>query len=426
MSMPSDDRLQRLLGGEHLAGLRKRLRRRFELASPDQASKRFRIGQLTQDEHAALAGLTGRHPRFSGSLQIDLSDVDAALREAGVAASLRAALERLDGPIIHLATERDRVQTLWRGVVDGCNRSDLVSFLQAPAALGLVKRLSGGDPVAAANLCHLVEAVLRALPANGITRAQLAADVLGDAHALDNSRGVATLVLAVWRQLIVPRRQPAGAEGLDEDGIQRELHAETARDTWARAGILVNELARPALFLNLLATDARDHALPAGEPGYLSLRALLRSPPSWDVAGRTVFVCENPNLLAIAADVLGERCAPMVCTDGMPAAAQSRLLSQLTQAGARLRYHGDFDWPGLRIGNQVVREYRADPWRFGVSDYLAAVHSSPRLGHHLKGVEVLASWDEALTSAMRTHGVAIAEEGLAGSLLQDLDVANAD
>src|SRR5262249_38004917 len=103
---------------------------------------------------------------------------------------------------------------------------------------------------------------------------------------------------------------------------------------------------------------------PAGEPGYVSLRVLVRSPPSWAVAGRDVYVCENPNLVAIAADQWGPRCAPLVCTDGMPAAAQRHLLSQLTRAGARLHYHGDFDWPGLCIGNHLMRAHGALPWRF--------------------------------------------------------------
>lgn len=65
------------------------------------------------------------------------------------------------------------------------------------------------------------------------------------------------------------------------------------RDVWAKAGVLVNELARPALFLNL--SMKRHPTLPivAGEPTYASLRVLLRSNPSWDVSGLDVYVCEN-------------------------------------------------------------------------------------------------------------------------------------
>ncbi|MBX9819785.1 MAG: DUF2399 domain-containing protein [Afipia birgiae] len=45
----------------------------------------------------------------------------------------------------------------------------------------------------------------------------------------------------------------------------------------------------------------------------------MHSPPSWDGADRKVHVCENPNLVAIAADRWAPDCAPLVCTDGMPA-----------------------------------------------------------------------------------------------------------
>jgi uncharacterized protein (TIGR02679 family) len=129
----------------------------------------------------------------------------------------------------------------------------------------------------------------------------------------------------------------------------------------------------------------------------------------------------EPNLLAIAADRWGCDCAPLVCIEGMPAAAQHSLLSQLAQAGARLCYHGDFDWPGLRIANYVMRGFGATQWRFGATDYEAALRIAPSLGHSLKGKPVEASWDAALTAAMQQHRISIAEEALAASLLQDLD-----
>ena len=181
-------------------------------------------------------------------------------------------------------------------------------------------------------------------------------------------------------------------------------------------------LARPALFLNLPMRNAGDHRWPSGEPAYASLRSLLRSPPAWDVAGREVYVCENPNLLAIAADHWGAACAPMVCTDGMPGAAQRCLLSQLAGQAAQLRYHGDFDWGGLRIGNLVMREHGAQPWRFTAQDYAAAVRTAPGLAKPLEGRPVEATWDRALAAAMQEHQVSIAEEALSASLLPDLAV----
>jgi uncharacterized protein (TIGR02679 family) len=294
----------------------------------------------------------------------------------------------------------------------------LGGLLAQPAGFGLLKRLARKNPPVAEDLCRRAEAVLRRLPANGVTRSQLAADVLGDAHALDNGQAVATLVLAVRRRLASPGHN----DGNPSTGLAGERDfqqtAERARDIWAAAGVLVNELARPALFLNLpvKGTERRNQ----GEPSYLSLRSLLRSPPLWDVSGRKVYVCENPNLIAIAADHLGSGCAPLMCTEGMPAAAQRTLLRQLVQAGASLRYHGDFDWPGLHIANHVIREHGARPWRLGAADYLVAIRRAPSDRPSLKGTQVMAAWDEALTAVMAQNRIAIAEEALAGELLKDL------
>jgi uncharacterized protein (TIGR02679 family) len=196
---------------------------------------------------------------------------------------------------------------------------------------------------------------------------------------------------------------------------------ERPREVWARAGVLVNELARPALFLNLPATTGMEGLPSVGEPAYLSLRRLVRRPPPWSVAGCRVFVCENPEIIAIAADRLGAACAPLVSTDGMPAAAQRTLLDQLAAAGARLLYHGDYDWPGIAIGNFVMRRWSAQPWRFGVADYRAAVTRAPTTQiRDLDIATIEVSWDSQLGAAMREHGLAVAEEAVVDSLLGDL------
>jgi uncharacterized protein (TIGR02679 family) len=423
MSPSTDARLQRLLGGDPLALLRKRLRRRFEREPQGATIESFRIGKLTTDEHAALASLLGRPQRYASSLQIDLRLVDAAFQNSGIATSLRDALEQLDGPIAHLATTRLALQALWSDAIGGCHHAGRIGLIQAPVGMGLLKRLARQNPSAAVQLCRRAEAVLQCLPANGITRSQLAATVLGDAHALDSGQATATLVLAVWRQVVPQTHDKSDdtqEEPLDDSEPEPDSVAERDRDIWAKAGVLVNELARPVLFLNLPTSSTGNDGRLKGEPAYASLRSLLRSPPAWDVADRKVYVCENPNLLAIAADHWGSICAPLVCTDGMPAAAQRCLLSQLAKARARLCYHGDFDWPGLHIGNTVMREHGAAPWRFGAVDYIAALDGASGLGQPLTGKAVRALWDEGLTTAMQQHRVSIAEEALAASLLQDL------
>jgi uncharacterized protein (TIGR02679 family) len=105
----------------------------------------------------------------------------------------------------------------------------------------------------------------------------------------------------------------------------------------------------------------------------------------------------------------------------MPAAAQRTLLQQLTRVGAKLRYHGDFDWAGIIIGNYVIREYGATSWRFGKVEYETAGTQSRSPGHPLKGTEVMASWDSDLAPCMRARGIAIAEEAVAEVLLKDLE-----
>ncbi|MGE0575501.1 TIGR02679 family protein [Reyranella sp.] len=412
MSKPADLRLERLLGGDQLASLRRRLRRRFERAMPGEPVEHVRIAGLDAQEHAALASLIGRPQRFSSSLGIDVRMIDASLQRAGVADSLRDALERLDGPIANLAALRVRHQAQWAEVIAECRHPGLAELL-TPACVGLLKRLARQDPAAAGRLCQQAEAVLRRLPAKGQARSQLAAETLGDAHALDDGQPVATLVLAVQRRAVAPMDE-ADAATTGEGAA-----AERARDIWAAAGVLVNELARPALFLNLATEDGDGRT--RGEPSFISLRALVRTSRRWMVGGRDVHVCENPNLVAIAADRLGARCRPLVCTDGMPGAAQRTLLTQLARAGARLFYHGDFDWPGITIANTVLRDHGALPWRLGAADYLAAIGTPQAHQGSLHGTPVAAAWDESLTTAMERHQISIAEESVTDSLLDDLD-----
>jgi uncharacterized protein (TIGR02679 family) len=420
MSAPDDLRLQRLLGGERLAALRLRLRRRFERVQTGQSVDNIKMSGLDPQEHAALASLLGRPPRYARSLQIDVRSVDAALQRSGIAASLRDALEQLDGPITDPTAARLRLEASWSDAIGRCRHGDLVGFLQTTAGVALLKRLARRDPAIGAELCRNAEAVLRRLPAQGIARSQLAAETLGDAHALDNGEPVARIVLAIWRQLASGEdRSAASMVAPAEDDAEEP--AERTRDIWARAGVLINELARPVLFLNLPVTTPANTHWRRGEPAYLSLRALLRAPPQWDVQGRKICVCENPNLLAIAADRLGPDCAPLVCTDGMPGAAQRSLLSQLVQAGAGLHFHVDFDWPGIRIGNHLMGAHRAAPWRLGAADYMDAVRTIAHQPHILEGEAVEALWDSALTAAMRQHRMSFAEEALAATLLGDLD-----
>lgn len=417
-----DPRLERLLGGPALAALRLRMRRHFERWDSSSAKDSLQLAKLTPPEHEALALLTGRPTRSTQSVKIDIDQLDATLRNAGIAGSLREALELLDGSIVNRAMVKNDLLVRWSSVTNADHLHPALSiWLQTTPATSLLKRLARQNPDTANRLLERASAVLRRLPVKGLTRAQLAADLFGNAHALDNGQPAATLVLAVLQhsENDITRMQDAPE---DTEGTERDVRrpAERARDIWARAGVLVNELARPALFLNLPVHPESAPLGTLGEPDYLSLRQLLRTPIAWSVANQAVYICENPNIVSIAADRLGSACAPLVCTDGMPAAAQRILLTQLAFAGARLLYHGDFDWAGLHIANYVMRLCGAQPWRFARDDYTRAIENAPHFERDLGDSCVEATWDQALTASMQHYGLAIAEEAVASPLLEDL------
>ena len=184
--------------------------------------------------------------------------------------------------------------------------------------------------------------------------------------------------------------------------------------------MLCDELSAPVLTLGLRGdgqglTDRalRLHA-EAGEPYRLTTRQLLREPPAL-ASPATVYVCENPTVVAAAANRLGAATAPLVCLEGQPRTAARVLLGLLAAAGARLAYHGDFDWAGIQIGNLMVRRHGAAPWRFCSADYQAA-----RGGRALEGSPVAAVWDGELQAAMVAGGRAVHEEEVLEVLLGDL------
>jgi uncharacterized protein (TIGR02679 family) len=109
--------------------------------------------------------------------------------------------------------------------------------------------------------------------------------------------------------------------------------------------------------------------------------------------------------------------APLICTRGQPGAAVLHLARRLAAAGARLRFHGDFDWGGLRIATVVFDRVTAEPWRFGADDYRVAL---TRGGRALAGTPASAGWDEHLAAAMTSAGRAVEEELVVDDLLSDL------
>jgi uncharacterized protein (TIGR02679 family) len=118
----------------------------------------------------------------------------------------------------------------------------------------------------------------------------------------------------------------------------------------------------------------------------------------------------------VAANKLGRSCRPLVCLDGQPKTAGRLLLRALAQAGCELRYHGDFDWEGIRIAGAIMQAHSAVSWWFGAADYADA----PKGELSLSGLPVNPSWDPRLGELMTEVGKCVHEEILLESLLRDL------
>jgi uncharacterized protein (TIGR02679 family) len=133
-------------------------------------------------------------------------------------------------------------------------------------------------------------------------------------------------------------------------------------------------------------------------------------------------MCENPVVIAAAADELGAGCQPLVCVGGQPSAAAWRLLELLSAGGAEFSYHGDFDWGGVRIARAVSQRVAWRPWWYDRHAYEAAVSAAhplrPLAG--LVGEPTATPWDPELAFAMRDCNARIEEELTLDALLQDL------
>ncbi|MDY7117520.1 TIGR02679 family protein [Halomonas sp. SSL-5] len=402
-------RLRRLLGGPELARLRQRLRGKLLR----DGGGRLTMSQASDLERATVERLVGRPPRQGKSLSVELEVLSHALARAGVSTDLQSALEALDGPLVDRRTVREEARRRWDELLDAyrpeAERLGASGWLADLRRGGQLKRLAGGSEERGARLLEQALSVLERLPAQGLTLSTLAAECLGDAHALDAGQPVSALVR---RALARYWRGGVALEHPDE------------RSTWAHAGVLLGgDITSAVLTLRLPVRGESDadaalgHYHRLAEPTWLTLRQLLRRPPEWDVAGHRVFVCENPAVLAEAAERLGTGCAPLVTTWGRPGAAVLTLLEQLEAVGAVLHYHGDFDWPGISIANALLARFAMRPWRMAAEDLKSHAHLE---GKPLEGRAQEAAWDPQLRAALERRGRALHEEQLIETLLHDL------
>jgi uncharacterized protein (TIGR02679 family) len=402
-------RLQTTLGRPELTRLVQRLRSRLERGRPLTGT--LALPDASDAERDAINRLLGRVPTRGNTAAVSLDQLEDKLRAAGVCPSLQAAVEELTGPVVDLRAKREMVESRWTALFAAASnkiapRPELKNWLDQLRATGLLRRYGIAD---AERLLSQALEVVAALPAQDTPLAELAAATLGDAHALDPDTSLGSIVL-----------RAAAALGKCEkwDDVQ------SRRDAWASVGVICDELSAPILVLNLRASEntPTSQALAAyaaiGEPAYLSVRQLLRTPPTFshERVGPVVYICENPNVVAAAAQRLGAKSQPLVCIEGQPRTATRLLLNRLQNAGVPLAYHGDFDWPGIQIANTIIQRHSAQPWRMSVTDYRTAAIGQLAL----EGPAVAATWDEGLMPVMREVGKAVHEEQVIETLLTDL------
>ncbi len=361
---------------------------------------------LTPDRRREVARVLGVRWEASGR-PVRLQDLSAALADHGL--TLREFVEALDGAVVVedrlVRSQRDVRRDEERAAAGqelraaGVGAEDVARWLDDP----VLPRPGTGE---LQSVAHEVALVARRVAARErpIGLAALAAELFGDAHALDHAQLTGR---ATARLLATVHGLPAPSRG------GREWRA-----AWAAAGVRCDGVSSRVLTLNLpLRGDgaaARWCTATPGEPVWLTLRAVAAA--SSVPVPRRVFVCENVTVLEAAADELGPACPPMVCSDGIPSHAALDLVATLAAAGCPISVRADVDEAGFVVVDQVRRVApAAELWRFDLALYrqFATVTDAMGEGDGLP----------ALVAAYTAAGRAVHEEELIDLLLADLSRA---
>lgn len=376
---------------------------------------RVQVGPLSDREQAALADLLGLGRLPGERPMVAVARLDEMLGKA-LGVGVHEVVTTLVGPIGDRAADRreanDRRARLWAWL-DGhpvvLAQPALTRWAADVRRTGLID----GSTTRTRDVLDAALRVLAELPTSGTPLPVLAERVLHDPHGLDDGTRIARLVLAGLAAIY-------DLSCAEDTGQRRAL--------WQRAGVTGDELSSLVLAAGLRPTSADPTGADptaavlrvcadAGQAAALTLAQLRRA--RWArTAPHSVYVVENPSVLALAVHRFGVRCPPLVCTSGWPSGAGVLLMRTLADTGAGLRYHGDFDGEGLRIAANVLAATGATPWRMSTADYRAAVahaRSGPPVGRVTE-----APWDPELAAALRSTNVTISEERVADELLDEL------
>lgn len=385
-----------------------------------QARGRLTLDGVTDAEIAALSGLLGRRwraPSPGARVSVDLAALDDALRASRHACTLVDLATAAHGaPLVDAVAARAGAQAARAAGWEALRRHPAVmcepalgGWLDRERATGAAVRSADADPFALLTAALDLVGALPAAPPMSLAR--LAAERCGgDPHALDRGRPLDSVVQRALGHLDGEDPLSPGA------GARRERY-----DRW---GVACDELSATVLTLGLrpsgdapLARRLRA-AADVGEPAVLTLRE-LRDVDRLDEVGPRVFTCENPDVVAAAADALGPACRPLVCTEGWPSTACLGLLRALVAGGAACAHHGDMDRDGLRIVDHLLAATGGEPWRMTAADH--DVHAAS--GAASPDSAPIAARDprlQGLADAIAATGRLVREEQAIVALLADL------
>jgi uncharacterized protein (TIGR02679 family) len=366
------------------------------------------------DERAdRLGGLLGCSLTPGKTVNIGLRDLDAALRRSAAQRGLAALVAELTGEplrdrVAEKASTRAEREQLWAGLdtalIDaGIASTDwVVPWIDWLRRGGILTRLASSAAADSLRLAVWIIADVLNQPSSVRSLAELAAQFTGSAHGLDDGTPTSALVLrGLALALDVPpaampaeRRTLWQRVGISTDGISGTVLVWALRPPGAdRWSAMMRERADLGLITHLTAHELHR----AGE---------LTAP------GEIVHACENPQVLQQLAAAGIDR--PVICTSGNPSAAAAMLLDRV-----QVRYHGDFDWPGIAITRRMI-ERGATPWRMRHGDYLEAVDRLPTANHlPLTGRLEPTPWDGELHRVMAATDIAVHEEAVIDLLIAD-------
>lgn len=367
-----------------------------------------RVRLASREERQAVGDLLGRTITRE-AVTVDLAALDTRLRDRSGVGGLDAVLLRLgidleDRPAARAAkTEsRQRPLAVAAAAIDAAWVPEWVAGLRRT---GLLTNRENAESIARSAAVVLED--LTGSENRSQSRVELGARLLGDAHALDRDRLLHQVVL---RGLAAAAGVPVPTRGRSREAL------------WAQFGVDPDLLSRTCLLWGLcLASDSPvaarlDAAAEAGDPVHVTEWDLRRTPRFMPAPDTRILVCENPRVIERLAES-GVAGWAAVCTSGEPNLVVDKVLGHLVRSGVELRYHGDFDWPGVAIANRAVERYGVVPWRMSLDDYTRAVRAD---GLRLGEAVVEPVWDSELGAAMRSRDRVVHEESVLAELVDAL------